>query len=266
MAVDPLLLTLLALLLVTLLLLLFLAAGRRKPELTGELARITEAVEKLNQLFLVPRSRGPVGERLLERALADLLPPQAYETQYPFRDGGRVDAIIRIGELAVPIDSKFPVESVSDLLAGEGEDKKAARAVEKHMSTIAEKYIRPGEGTTHFALMYIPSERIYYELFVHRQLVAGDRRILPLGPAALGLYLHTLTYGIGLISVERGAQEQMRLLQAAGRSVGTVIQRFNLLQKHLNNAAAAANQTAVELQRLEADIEALEGSVRREGS
>lgn len=264
MALDPILLTLAVALIAALIILTLLLSRRRKPELLTEIERIGAAVEKLNELFLVPRSRGPVGERLLEQALQDLLPPSAYRTQVLFRDGGRVDAVVRIGDLLVPIDSKFPVESVANLISGEAEEKKAARSVEKHMASIAAKYIRPGEGTTNFALMYIPSERIYYELFVERQVLTGDRRVLPVGPAALGLYLQTLTYGMGLISVDRGVREQMKLLSAARRSAVALSERFATLQKHVNNAAAAANQTAVELQRLEADLTALEGSVEGE--
>lgn len=262
MTVDPLLLLLAALLLLSLLLLIVLLARRPKTDVTREIVRVSEAVEQLNRLFLVPRSRGPVGERLLEQSLADLLPASAYQTQYAFRDGARVDAVIRLGELLVPLDSKFPVEAVESVLEGEEEAKKASRAVEKHMQGIAQKYIRPGEGTTQFALMYIPSERIYYELFVRRQEVSGDRRILPVGPGALGLYLQTLTYGMGLISVNRDAREQLRLVSAARSSVGALAERFSTMQKHLNNAAAAANQSAVQLERLQQDLSALDGSIK----
>ncbi|MFP4408526.1 MAG: DNA recombination protein RmuC [Spirochaetaceae bacterium] len=260
MTVDPLLL-LSAALLLFLVVLLLLLARRPRNDISREIERVSEAVEQLNRLFLVPRSRGPLGERLLEQALADLLPRSAYERQYAFRDGGRVDAVIRIGELLIPVDSKFPVEAVESVLQGEEEVKKASRAVEKHMQEIARKYIRPGEGTTQFGLMYIPSERIYYELFVRRQEVSGDRRILPVGPGALGLYLQTLTYGMGLIRVNRDAGEQLRLISAAHSSAGALAERFSTMQKHLSNAAAAANQSAVQLERLEQDLAALNGSL-----
>lgn len=262
---DPLILLLLTALLLLLLLLVLLLARRRRDSVSAQIERVTQAVEELNRLFLVPRSRGPLGERLLEQALGDLLPQSAYETQYSFRDGARVDAVIKLGELMVPVDSKFPVEAVATLLNGEEESKKAARSVEKHMQSIAGKYIRPGEGTTQFALMYIPSERIYYELFVRRNEVAGDRRVLPLGPAALGLYLQTLTYGMGLIRVDREAEEQLRLISAARTTAGALADRFGTMQKHLSNAAAAANQVAVQLERLEQDLAALDGSFK-EGS
>jgi DNA recombination protein RmuC len=262
MTTDPLILILLGALLLLLFLLLLLLLRRRRESVTSRIERVMEAVEQLNRLFLVPRSRGPVGERLLEQALADLLPPSAYQAQYPFRDGARVDAVIKLGELMVPVDSKFPVEAVASVLDGEEDLKKAARSVEKHMQSIAQKYIRPGEGTTQFALMYIPSERIYYELFVRKQEVSGDRRVLPLGPAALGLYLQTLTYGMGLIRVDRDAQEQLRLINAARTNAGALAERFGTMQKHLSNASAAAGQTAVQLERLQQDLAALDGSLK----
>jgi len=266
MTTDPLILLLSGALAILLILLLVLLSRRRKESVTAQIERVTESVEQLNRLFLVPRSRGPVGERLLEQALADLLPRSAYETQYAFKDGARVDAVIKLGDLMVPVDSKFPVEAVAAVLDGEEDLKKAARSVEKHMQSIAQKYIRPGEGTTQFALMYIPSERIYYELFVRRQEVTGDRRLLPLGPAALGLYLQTLTYGMGLISVNRDAREQLRLIRAARTNAGALSERFSTMQKHLSNAASAANQTAVQLERLEQDLAALDGSLKENPS
>lgn len=262
MTLDPLVLGLIAILFFTIILLIVLLTRRPGDRVEEQINRVSEAMEQLNRLFLVPRARGPVGERLLEQALADLLPASAYQTQFAFRDGARVDAVIRLGDLLVPMDSKFPVEAVSSVLEGEEEGKKAARSVEKHMQAIAQKYIRPSEGTTQFALMYIPSERIYYELFVRRQEVSGDRRILPVGPGALGLYLQTLTYGMGLIRVNRDAREQLRLISGARSSAGALAERFSTMQKHLNNAAASANQTAVQLERLEQDLAALDGSLK----
>lgn len=257
---ETIILVLGALLLLSLILLVVLYRRRPTP-MEGEIERIGASLDRLQELFLVPRSRGPLGERLLEQALADLLPPSAYSVQHAFRDGSRVDALLHIGNLAVPIDAKFPVESVSPILKAEGDPKKAFRAVEKHMESIGSKYIRPGEGTTNFALMYIPSERIYYELFVRHQEIGGDRRVLPLGPGSLGLYLQTLTYSLGLIRVDRSAEEQLRLVHAAAVSAAGLRQRFDILQKHLGNAASAANQTAVQLERLEQDLTALDGSL-----
>lgn len=261
MSPTEILLIALGALLVVSLLILLLLSRRRPSSMEGEIERIGASLDRLQELFLVPRSRGPLGERLLEQALGDLLPPTAYKLQQSFRDGSRVDALLLLGELSIPMDAKFPLESVSPLLQGEGDPKKAFRAVEKHMESIATKYIRPAEGTTPFALMYIPSERVYYELFVRNGEIRGDRRVLPLSPGSLALYLQTLSYGLGLIRVDRSVREQLRLVEASRGSAASLRQRFDILQKHLSNAASAANQTAVQLERLEQDLAALDGSL-----
>src|SRR5213596_109244 len=109
-------------------------------EKMGELGRTSAQMlqrandlARLEQALRPPKARGGVGELLLANVLRDSLPADAYELQHTFRSGERVDAVVRADKL-VPIDA------------------------------IAAKYVRPADGTFDFALMYLPSESIYYEL------------------------------------------------------------------------------------------------------
>ena len=70
----------------------------------------------------------------------------------------------------MPVDSKFPSRTFA---ARKRRPRKrtARRArrdfagdVRKHVDAIATKYIRPGDGTYDFALMYVPSEAVYCEI------------------------------------------------------------------------------------------------------
>jgi len=91
-----------------------LAALGEQSTRIGELAK---DVGSLNDLFRAPKLRGGFGELMLERLLADNLPATAYQLQYGYRDGSRVDAIVRFAGRIVPIDAKFPIESFNALVA-----------------------------------------------------------------------------------------------------------------------------------------------------
>ncbi|MFW5744386.1 MAG: DNA recombination protein RmuC, partial [Spirochaetota bacterium] len=156
-------------------------ASRRRghpPEVPAILQQIDSVrgeLRDLTDLFLVPQRRGAVGETLLGELLASWLPEGAYELQYRFANGARVDAVVRLGAKLVPVDSKFPLEAMrrapGDAASAPGGAEAqripadVRRAFAKHIADIAERYIRPTDGTMSFALMYIPSERVYVELF-----------------------------------------------------------------------------------------------------
>src|SRR4029077_6714380 len=77
----------------------------------GDLAR-------LEQVLRPPKARGGFGELLLENLLRDRLPPSAYQTQYGFKSGERVDAVIHVEKL-VPIDAKFPLDNFERMVEAE---------------------------------------------------------------------------------------------------------------------------------------------------
>ena len=59
--------------------------------------------------------------------------------------------------------------------------------VKKHVTDISKKYILPEEGTMDFALMYIPSEGVYYEIANMEDLMSYARklRVYPVSPNTL---------------------------------------------------------------------------------
>ncbi|MBI2983403.1 MAG: DNA recombination protein RmuC, partial [Chloroflexi bacterium] len=133
-----------------------------RSERIGELAR---EVGSLHDLLKVPQPRGGFGELMLERLLADNLPAGAFELQHTFRDGLRVDAIVRSGGRIVPIDAKFPLEAFQALLAAKTDDERRSKRsaflqqVKRHVDA-AGRYVRPEESTIDLAFMYVPSEQV----------------------------------------------------------------------------------------------------------
>ncbi|MEE8547435.1 MAG: DNA recombination protein RmuC, partial [bacterium] len=68
-------------------------------------------VSSLNDLLRSPKLRGQLGETMLEQILSQVLPKNIFELQYRFSDNSVVDAIVRLGDKLVPIDSKFPLDN-----------------------------------------------------------------------------------------------------------------------------------------------------------
>src|SRR5687767_4044481 len=136
---------------------------------TAQMLEQARELSQLQQVLRPPKARGGFGELLLENLLRDRLPPSAYELQYTFRSGERVDAVIRVDRL-VPIDAKFPLDNFERMVEATNDverqqhEKAFARDVKGHVDAIAAKYIRPDENTYDFAFMYFPAEAIYYEL------------------------------------------------------------------------------------------------------
>src|SRR5207247_1824867 len=133
-----------------------------------------------------------------------------YQMRHVFRSGERVDAALKLGDRLVPVDAKFPLDACQRLLATSGaeaerEARTFARSLKERIDEIADKYIRPDEGTYDFALMYIPAENVYYEA-VLRAEDPGDaksvlghalrRRVIPVSPHTFYAYLLVILHGL----------------------------------------------------------------------
>lgn len=138
----------------------------------AELAtQVTSHVGSLNSILANKQTRGAFGQGQLEAIVADLLPKGAYEFQYTLTNKMRPDCVIFVPDVGhLVIDAKFPLEAMTAWRdAGTDEDRKSAvqrikQDITKHISDIAEKYMIPGE-TQDVALMFIPSESLYADLY-----------------------------------------------------------------------------------------------------
>jgi DNA recombination protein RmuC len=138
---------------------------------TGQILEVGKDISSLQNILKAPKLRGSMGELFLGDLLSQILPGDSFELQYMFKNGSRVDAVVKLLHGLVSIDSKFPLEGFIRLQDAKEEEKASlqkqfARDVKKHIDDIASKYILPGEGTFDFALMYIPAENVYYETII----------------------------------------------------------------------------------------------------
>ena len=250
------------------------SAGQTATEIAEKLGRVEGAtaqmlarandLARLEQALRPPKARGGFGELLLENLLRDRLPPSAYELQYGFPTGERVDAVVRVERL-IPIDAKFPLDNFERLVAAESDadrtlhEKAFARDLKGHVDSIAAKYIRPSDGTYDFALMYLPSESVYYELVCGKTgallQYAHDKRIFPVSPTTFTAQLQVIALGLKGLQIEERAHEVMAYCAQLQRDFGRFHDDFELVGKHLGHAQSKFSEAERRLTRFETKLE-----------
>ena len=214
-----------------------------------QMQEIGKEVSSLKSILHAPKLRGNFGEYLLYNLLKDTLPPKNFAVQYQFSDGSAVDAIIRLGKNIISVDSKFPLESFERYLTStDSESKKKAkteftRSVKGRIDEISKKYIRPQEGTFDFALMYIPSESVYYEILTNDTQkgyelfdYAMKSRVIPVSPNTFYAYLMAIVYGLKGMKIEEQAESIIKKISGIQKSFTDLTEEIATLGKHLTNA------------------------------
>jgi DNA recombination protein RmuC len=237
-------------------------------ETTAQMNERLKDLQRFEQMLRPPKARGGVGELLLKQLLADVLPADKFALQYGFRSGERVDAVIRLDGALIPVDAKFPLDNfqrfteADDDVTRELHAKAFARDVKGHIDAIAEKYIRPEEGTYEFAFMYLPVEGVYYELVCNR--IGGDanpvehaqrRKVFPVSPNTFYTYLLTLAQGFKGLRIEEHAHEVMAYVADLNRDFTKFKGDFEVVGKHLGNAQSKFSESERRLTRFEAKLE-----------
>lgn len=210
----------------------------------GQMSEIGRSMKDLQDFLRSPKLRGNVGEQVLKELLGQMLPKQSFHLQYGFKGGAIVDAAIKTTAGIIPIDSKFPMENFRKMMAGETDaEKKVAQKefekdVKKHIDDIARKYILTDEGTIDYALMYIPSEAVYYEIVNDADLFdySGKKRVLPVSPVTFYAYMKAILMSFEGQKIEQRAREILAALRAIQKDYTKVDEGLGVLGKHLNNA------------------------------
>jgi DNA recombination protein RmuC len=218
-------------------------------ETNAQMLERAKDLSRLQEALRPPKARGGFGEHLLANLLSDTFPREKYELQYTFKTGERVDAVIRLDRSLVPVDAKFPLDNFQRLVEADADAqrelyaKQFSRDVKQHVDAIAQKYIRPDEGTYEFALMYLPAEAVYYELVCGRLggesnplAYALERRVIPVSPSTLHAYLLVLVLGFKGMQIEEHAREVMAYVAQLGRDFERFRDDFDVVGKHLGNA------------------------------
>lgn len=192
----------------------------------GEMNEVGRGIKSLQDYLASPKLRGGLGEEILSQMLAQVFPKQYYQLQYSFKSGVRVDAVIKTEAGLLCIDSKFPLGDFD------------ISAIKKHFSDISKKYILPDEKTLDFALMYIPSEAMYYEVANNRELtrLARELRVYAVSPNTLYAHLQVILLSFQGKQMEEKSKQVLNLLLAIQKDHGKLESSLGVLGRHLTNA------------------------------
>lgn len=223
---------------------------------------IANELKTLQNVLQNPKQRGVIGEFYLDQILKNTLPPGAYQLQYKLGEGLIVDAAIILDDRILPLDSKFSLENYNRLLeATPAERELLAKTFKEDLKRRIDetaKYILPGKGTLDQALMFIPSEAIYYDLLANkvglgnvsgRNLVqyASEKKVTIVGPSTLSAMLQTIMQGLRSIEIHKDTEkirkniEQLgkhliahnAYMQKLGNSLGSTVNHYNATYKEL---------------------------------
>lgn len=210
----------------------------------GEMSEIGRSMRDLQTLLKSPKLRGNIGEQILKDLLSQMLPKQSFNIQHRFKTGAIVDAAIVTGNGIIPIDSKFPMENYRKMAEAEGEKEKKLHEkifiqdVKKHIDDISSKYILTDEGTIDFALMYIPSESVYYEIanYISLYEYSSRKRVLPVSPMTFYAFLRSILVGFEGQKITKQAHKILSNIRSIQKEYLKVGENLDTLQKHINNS------------------------------
>ncbi len=218
----------------------------------GQMSEIGRSMKDLQDFLKSPKLRGNIGEQVLKDLISQMFPKNSFHIQYQFKSGERVDAAIQTDAGILPIDSKFPMENFQKMSKAENKidrslfEKEFARDVKKHITDIAKKYILPEEGTMDFALMYVPSESVYYELVNMTEIMefAKQSRVYIVSPTTLYAHLQTILLSFEGRKIESKSRDLFKMLRALQVDYNKVEENMMVLGKHINNSASQFNNVS----------------------
>ena len=211
-----------------------------------DLNRVGQSINDLNNLLKLPHLRGGFGEATLERLLSDFLPQGAYELQYRIVPNSteRVDAVIKYPTYVLPIDSKFPREQILPLFETQNPDAldQARKDLVEVMRTLGKsirsKYIHPEHGTTEMALLFVPSETLYFEVLRNPSLCEELARykVFAVSPNTFSVMLHAVASARTYYEMAKGVEKTLLELQKATTHLSSFQRRFEEVGTALEKA------------------------------
>jgi DNA recombination protein RmuC len=211
-------------------------------------------VTTLQQVLGNKQSRGAFGQGRMEAIIQDGLSKDSYEFQATLSNKARPDCCVYLpGSPTLVIDAKFPLEAVTAFREAKSDEEKKTAVVRvrqdlgKHIADIAEKYLIPGE-TQDMALMFVPSESVYAELYDGFDDVfqkAYRAKVIIVSPSLLMLAIQVIQQ---IRKDARMREAADKILAEVGLLVGDVLRlrdRVENLDKHFGNISTDIKQITV---------------------
>ncbi len=235
--------------------------------------RVVDVAEELRALQNVlqnPKQRGVLGEFYLDQILQNHLPPNSYELQYKLGEGLIVDAAIKLDDRILSIDSKFSLENYNRLIDAKGEQRtmleKTFKEDLKRRIDETSKYIQTKKGTLDQALMFIPSEAIYYDLLANKvgaggvngrdlmQYAAVDKKVTIVGPSTLSAMLQVIVQGMRSLEIQKDTELIRKNVEQLQKHLVGYDGYFKKIGVSLGATVGHYNNAGKELGRIDKDI------------
>ncbi len=224
----------------------------------GEMSEIGRNMHDLQEFLNSPKLRGNIGEQVLKELLSQFLPKGTYKTQYRFKTGSIVDAVIITEAGIITIDSKFPMENFKKMHASnDPKEKKLIERefqsdVKRHIDTISSKYILTNEGTIDFSLMYIPSESVYYEIVNNEMLYehSSKKRVLAVSPMTFYAFLRSILIGFEGQKISQQAHKILANLRSIQQEYEKTNENIETLGRHITNSYNMMTQVSTSFGKL----------------
>src|SRR5207245_9487941 len=123
-------------------------------------------------------------------------------------------------------------------------------AMKGHADAITKKYIVPDEGTLDVALMFVPSESVYYELLMTTDgkgqpldAYCRDRKVIAVSPNTLYAHLCVIAMGLRGMQMEENARRLLESLSGVEKQLDKFADKFGAVGTDLKNAQHHYRQT-----------------------
>ena len=249
-------------------------------DVTTELEKIKGTNEKVlsfaNQMKTLekilgnPKQRGIFGEVQLENLLSHVLPREIFQMQYSFKNGDIVDAIVKINDLIIPIDAKFPLDNYNKMIETENpEELKDLEKVFKNdiKKRILEtsKYIRPQENTVEYSYMFIPADGLYQDLLNNKvgslnikskELVnfAYDNKVMIVSPMSLFPMLQICMKALNNLKFEKSIARVIKNVSNLSSHLKTYQLYHDKLGNTLGTLVNHYNRSSDEFKKIDKDV------------
>ena len=241
----------------------------------GEMKNLATGVGDLKKVMEGVKTRGIYGEVQLGAIIEDVLTKSQYEENIITKSGSsdRVEFAVKMpgkeADVYLPIDSKFPVENYSRLIAAYDNGDKTeiatyqkalAADVKEQAKKISTKYLDPPK-TTDFGMMFVPTESLYAEIIRIPGLsdeIRQKYQIAIASPSTLPVMLSGLLMGFRTVAIEKRSAEVWQVLGAVKSQFGKFGDLLDGVQKKLQESANKIESAKTTSRQIERKLKSVE--------
>lgn len=220
----------------------------------GSMRTLAEDVGGLKRSLTNIKTRGMMGEFLLENILSDVFAANQYEKNAhpnPDNPNAVVEFALKIPTdddefIYLPIDSKFPRDKYDAVLTASEQGDKVAldSSIKQYVAELKRcagdisKYIAP-PYTTDYAIMFLPTESMYADAVNHGMLdeIWRLHKVYITGPSTVAALLGSMQLSFSNMAIQKRANEVFGVLNEVKLEFNKFSDVLEKMQKHLNQAS-----------------------------